>query len=103
MAKSRYFYSFESKDKDKNFRKYDSTLYPKIEHEEDDIIIVSKSGDRFDLLAYQYYGDVTLWWVIAQANQLGKGTLNVPAGTTLHIPQNLDKIYAKLDTINRNR
>lgn len=25
-------------------------------------------GDRFDLLAYRYYGDPTLWWLIADAN-----------------------------------
>ena len=103
MAKTRYFYTFESKDQDNNFRKFDTTLYPKVEQQEDDTIIVSKSGDRLDLLAYKYYGDVTLWWVIAQANQIGKGTLNVLAGTTLRIPQSLEKIYTKLDIINRNR
>ncbi|VDM09056.1 unnamed protein product [Wuchereria bancrofti] len=33
-----------------------------------DINKVLKAGDRLDLLSYQYYKDVNLWWIIAAAN-----------------------------------
>jgi len=99
----RYEYTNKNRDKDKNFRKYDSTLYPKISLDDSDIYIITNIGDRLDLIASKYYNDVNLWWIIAQANQVGKGSLNVSAGTQLRIPQNLSKIFTDLETINRNR
>jgi nucleoid-associated protein YgaU len=99
----RYESTNKSRDKDKNFRKYDSTLYPKIELDDSDIYIITNIGDRLDLLAGKYYNDVNLWWIIAQANHVGKGTLNIVPATQLRIPQNLAKIFTDLETINRNR
>lgn len=100
---NRYTYTNQTLDKDKSFRKFSTTLYPKIEEKNSDIIIRTNSGDRLDLLANRYYGDVTLWWIIAQANNIGKGTLNIKAGTLLRIPQELETIFSDLETINRNR
>lgn len=99
----RYEFTIQDRDKEKKFRKYDSTLYPKIEFDDSDIYIITNIGDRLDLLASKYYNDVNLWWMIAQANHIGKGTLNVIPGTQLRIPQNLGKIFSDLDTINRTR
>ena len=99
----RYESTNESRDKDKNFRKLDSTLYPKIDLDDNDIYIITNVGDRLDLLASKYYNDVNLWWVIAQANHVGKGTLNVVPGTQLRIPQNLSNIFSDLETINQTR
>lgn len=101
--KDRYFYSPILKDEEEGFRKRKSTLYPKIEQHDDDIIITTNIGDRLDLLANRYYGDVTMWWIIAQANNIGKGNLNVLPGTRLRIPQDLTRIYSDLEKINRNR
>lgn len=42
--------------------------------------------DRLDKLAVEFYNDVTLWWVIAAANGVGKGTYLVPTDTILRIP-----------------
>ena len=36
------------------------------------------------LLAYNFYGDVSLWWYIARANNLF--TLNIPENIQLRIP-----------------
>ena len=99
----RYESTIKSRDRDKNFRKQDSTLYPKIELDDSDIYIITNIGDRLDLLASKYFNDVNLWWVIAQANHIGKGTLNIIPGTQLRIPQNLSKIFTDLETINRTR
>jgi len=52
----------------------------------DDRYIFSKEGDRLDLLAYEFYGDTQLWFILANANNLGKGTFAVPPGLQLRIP-----------------
>jgi hypothetical protein len=43
-----------------------------------------------------------MWWVIATANGIGKGTLMIPANTRLRIP---DKMIVQqvIDDINRSR
>ena len=91
---------FSEEDND-NRRVFESTLYPKILIDSSDIFIISNSGDRLDLLANTFYNDVTLWWIIAQANGIGKGTLNVKPGLQLRIPRNIAKIMADLETINK--
>ncbi len=68
------------------------TIYPDIPRKEDDLYVETTPGDRLDLLAKSFYGDVGYYWIIAQANGLGKGTLNVPAGRQLRIPLTLSTI-----------
>ncbi len=41
---------------------------------------------ELDLLAKEFYGDETLWYVIARANNLGKGSMYVPPGEIIRIP-----------------
>jgi hypothetical protein len=43
-------------------------------------------------LAFEYYNDVTLWWIIAEANGIGKGSLAIPTGKQLRIPMNTGEI-----------
>ena len=74
-----------------------STILPNIPKSSSDIYIHSKVGDRLDMLAQQYYNDVTLWWIIAKANELGKGSLHIKPGTQIRIPQNLKDIFAILE------
>lgn len=54
----------------------------------DDILYVTKPNDRLSILAYTYYGDVRLWWVIYDnnASQISGHPLNLPVGITLRIP-----------------
>jgi|694.fasta_scaffold24339_8 hypothetical protein len=84
-------------------RVYASTLYPLIEKSYEDIYILSNDSDRLDLLAYKYYGNPKLWWIIAQANNLGKGSFNVPPGIQLRIPKNTSKILEDFNSLNDNR
>jgi len=51
-------------------------------------------------LAHKYYGDETLWWIIAKANSLRDGKFALSAGQHLRIPQDIDQILAALRTIN---
>ena len=43
-------------------------LYPEIQAKDDDILIITEWGDRVDNLAHQFYGDITLYWIIMSAN-----------------------------------
>ena len=61
-----------------------TTIYSSIPETDDDIYVITQEGDRLDLLANQFYGDVGLWWYIAKANKLTLMTLD--AGITLRIP-----------------
>ena len=74
--------------RDPNGKRYvETTINPKIEQELGDLYIISKRGDRLDCYAKKYYDDVTDWVVIAQANNLGKGSLVVPQGIQIRIPK----------------
>lgn len=54
--------------------------------------VEARVGERWDLLAYQYYGDVRHQAIIIEANlepylaDLQTPPLIIPAGTTLRIP-----------------
>tara|TARA_Y100000593_G_scaffold44557_1_gene84998 strand:+ start:6137 stop:6397 length:261 start_codon:yes stop_codon:yes gene_type:complete len=62
--------------------------YDDIEKSDSDIKVLTQHGDRFDLLANQFYQDPSLWWVIAKANNMK--TNNIPAGKVLRIPSNIN-------------
>jgi len=66
---SRYKYTKIKLSRDGN-RVFKPTLYPKIPIRDSDIFIYPRFGDRLDNLAYKYYNDVSLWWIIAKANNL---------------------------------
>lgn len=103
MALKRYVFTDQHQDKDTKNRVRLSTIYPKVKTTPDDIYIYTKQADRLDLLAKKYYDDVNLWWIIAQANQMGKGSMNIKPGTRLRIPQGLDQIYGDLEKVNTIR
>ena len=63
---------------------YGTTLYQRIPETNGDLHVISTEGDRLDNLAFQFYGDSSLWWYIAKANDLN--SINIPAGTSLRIP-----------------
>lgn len=73
--------------KDKKGRRFRKTiLLPIIEPSENDTYIVGMVGDRLDNLAFKYYQDSSLWWIIARANGLGNGDFTVPIGKQIRIP-----------------
>ena len=77
---------------------YKTTMYPKIDRHETDIYIHTREGDRLDNLAYLYYKDVKLWWILAQANHLGKGTMNVKGAQLIRIPT-MDRVFDILNEL----
>jgi len=87
--------------KDTNGRRFKKTvLLPVIEPSVSDIYIIGQVGDRLDTLAYKYYQDSSLWWIIARANNIGKGDLTVPVGIQLRIPQNQYDIIRDYEELN---
>ena len=54
-----------------------------------------KVGDRYSKLAYEFYGDPRLWWVIAWYNQLPTEA-HVSYGNVIYIPTPIDEILAVL-------
>ena len=57
--------------------------------------ILLAENQRLDQLAGAFYKDSSLWWVIAAASGIGWG-LQVPAGTLVNIPTNLDEVMSNL-------
>ena len=81
---SRYDNTKISRNKKYGMMKKNTTFYKKIPENSSDLYVITQDGDRFDLLANQYYGDSSLWWYIAKANNMKFNT--IPPGTTLRIP-----------------
>ena len=73
-------------------RVYRSKIYPQIPLSDDDIYVATETGDRLDTLAYQYYEDSSLWWIIAAANNIHNAPFGLTDGTILRIPQNYIEI-----------
>lgn len=57
-------------------------------------IVTRDEVGRLDLIAYKYYNDSTLWWVIADANQLNNYLDDMFAGQELAIPRYSDVVAA---------
>lgn len=81
---------------------YLNTKYPEIPLSESDIYVITDFGDRLDLLANQFYNDITLYWIIAIANpnEVSFGSLFIPEGTQLRIPINISSIIDSYIDIN---
>ena len=72
------------------------TMYPKIPLRDSDVFIYPKFGDRLDNLAHKYYGDVSLWWIIAKANNLDAAHIGLEVDNQIRIPINIDFILNRL-------
>ena len=83
------------------FRIYSTTYYPSIPLSDSDIFITTKESSRLDSLANQYYGDYSLWWVLAKANGI-RGKTALKAGQILRIPGQLPEILDNFEAINES-
>ena len=78
--------------------------YPNIPLSENDVYVITTVGDRLDSLAYSYYRDSTLWWVISMANNnVTKGSIFPEPGTQLRIPTNLNAVISLYNQYNITR
>ena len=81
-------------------RVYSSTYYPDMPLENSDEFIQTKAGTRLDNVAHTFYGDASLWWIIAKANGIS-GKVVISSQTYLRIPSNVGGIVAKFQELNR--
>jgi nucleoid-associated protein YgaU len=83
---------------------YKGKYYPNIPLSESDVYVITNVGDRLDNLAYSYYGDATMWWIIAMANNNAtKGALYPAPGTQLRIPTNITAVLNQYKQFNKAR
>jgi hypothetical protein len=82
---------------------YVNNVYPDIAVTENDTYVISTLGDRLDLLANDFYGDVTLWWIIASANALPGDSLYPPVGMQLRIPNDVQSVINQYKIVNSKR
>lgn len=80
-----------------------NVIYPEIPVREDDIYVITTGGDRYDLLAQQFYSDSSLWWVIASANTSKRDGLVVRQGVQLRIPQSPAEAIDLFEQVNLKR
>ena len=92
---TRYSYTRIKKDKDGR-RVLTPTIYPRIPIRDTDIFIYPKYGDRLDTLAFKHYGDTTLWWIIAKANEIDKGTIGLDPTKQIRIPIEIEPVLTQL-------
>lgn len=81
-------------------RYYVNNIYPEIPLSNNDDYVIATLGDRLDLLALDFYGDVTLWWIIASANSLPGDSLYLEPGVQIRIPANLPGIINNYKLVN---
>jgi len=97
MSVNRYQYTKSELDR------YQTTRYPSFPKRPTDLYIISREQDRLDLLANEFYKDPRYWWVLARANNLGKGSLDVPMGTQIRIPFPLTDLTSELKASEDNK
>ena len=84
-------------------RFYATVKYPEIPLSVNDIYVITQKSDRYDILANQYYGDKSLWWVISIANpSITQNTLYPPVGVQLRIPTDISGILSSYNKLNNN-
>jgi hypothetical protein len=84
-------------------RRYTVVKYPSISLGETDLYVYTTKGDRFDVLALNYYGDSSLWWIINRANSSQPSDSLYPrVGAQIRIPapQRVADILSQYNAIN---
>ena len=98
---NRYRYIKIEKNPEIGVKQYRDSKYPSISLSSTDIYVVTTIGDRYDLLANQYYGDSTLWWIISTTNSLlPQNSIFIPVGTQIRIPTDINNILTSYNNLN---
>lgn len=84
-------------------RYYTNNIYPDIPLSDEDSYVITVLGDRLDLLAFDFYGDTSLWWIIASANALPGDSLYLEPGSQIRIPVNVSQIVNEYKQVNSIR
>ena len=81
---------------------YINTLYPSLAPTNEDYYIIARAEDRLDLIAFDFFGDSTLWWIIATANDIPGDSMYPPMGFQLRIPGSISTSLSSFESLNSN-
>lgn len=73
-------------DTTKNIPYYETSLLSEVPMEEIPFYYTTRGNERLDNISNLFYKTPKNWWIIAKANNLANGTISVPDGTQLFIP-----------------
>tara|TARA_R100000315_G_C5159022_1_gene91406 strand:+ start:65 stop:361 length:297 start_codon:yes stop_codon:yes gene_type:complete len=82
--------NYKTSDRKQTTTALETTIYKEIPKRDSDIYLITQVGDRLDNLANKFYNDSSLWWYIAQANNLF--SIHLEPNTSLRVP--VDLTYA---------
>jgi hypothetical protein len=98
---NRYQYIKLEKNLSTRVRQYRDSKYPTVPLSDTDIYVITTIGDRYDLLANEFYGDPSLWWIISISNSLlPQNSIFIPEGTQLRIPIDVNPILTSYNELN---
>jgi hypothetical protein len=83
-------------------RYYVTNSYPEIPLKANDVYAITEFGDRLDILANLFYGDSSLYWVIASANpdSVPNDSLSLKGGIQLRIPADINSVLNNYGIVN---
>ena len=84
--------------------RYVVTKYPIIPLGPLDVYVFTTQGDRYDIIAQNYYSDSTLWWIINRANPNQDANSIFPTvGAQIRIPafDRVGTIIAQYEALNQ--
>ena len=94
----------KSKKYNTNKKTFTSIEYPEIPKMSSDIYIITKYGDRLDNMAYDFYNDPQLWWIISRANpdKIKRDSFFIDPGLQIRIPHknHIKNIYNSFNVLN---
>lgn len=79
---------------------YDTTYYPSIPIQDSDQLKYFPRGTRFDKIAFDYYGDTSLWWIITKANEVTNADIQVDVQKQYRIPTDISNILSEFRKLN---
>jgi hypothetical protein len=89
---------------DSGKRAYVTSRYPEVPLSENDIYVYTTQGDRYDVLAFNFYKDPDLWWIINKANSNQDSASLYPAiGSQIRVPapNRLSSILLQYNILNQ--
>lgn len=81
---------------------YNTVSYPEVGARESDIYVETEFGDRLESLAFQFYGDTTLYWIISirNPNKVNFGSVFLTPGSIIAIPVDISGIVDSYVNLN---
>jgi hypothetical protein len=73
-------------DTTKNIPYFENVLLSDIPEETVPFYYTTRGTERLDNISNTFYRTPKNWWIIAKANNIANGTISVPEGTVLFIP-----------------